>query len=166
MTELEKCLKAIYLELPEKVADDVNRIVNEALRSERSLHSEALLENSKWQAMCEKFVGCSMLSDEFAGEPHEPESFGMYVENLLTQIKELEAKLAEAVQEEREACARVAEIEPELPGDMPDKMWEAVRNDRDACQESHKITVRGTKKNIAQAIRARSNLSRQSEKEK
>ena len=46
-------------------------------------------ENEKWQKMCQKFVGCSMLSDEFANEPHEPESFGGYVQNLLNQIESL-----------------------------------------------------------------------------
>ena len=51
MTELEKCLKAIYLELPEKVADDVNRIVNEAILSERSTQAELKAEVDKYKGM-------------------------------------------------------------------------------------------------------------------
>ena len=54
-----------------------------------------------------------------------------------------------------EEAIKDVEAEPELPGDMPDEMWTAIRNDRDACQESHKITVRGTKTNIVQAVRQR-----------
>ena len=43
----------------------------------------------EWQKMCNKFVGCSMLSDEFADELHEPEIFGLYIQNLIDQIKKL-----------------------------------------------------------------------------
>ena len=59
-----------------------------------------------------------------------------------------------------EEAIKDVEAEPELPGDMPDEMWYAIRNDRDACQESHKITVRGTKKNIVEAIRSRQRSSK------
>jgi hypothetical protein len=41
-----------------------------------------------WQDMCEKFVGCSMLADEFENEPHTPEIFGSYIENLIEQIED------------------------------------------------------------------------------
>lgn len=44
--------------------------------------------------------------------------------------------------------------EPELPGDMPDEMWNAIRNDRDACVELLRITVRATKRNIVERITA------------
>jgi hypothetical protein len=55
---------------------------------------ELKAELAKWQAMCNQFVGCSMLADEFASEPHEPELFGKYVENLIDQISSLEAQVA------------------------------------------------------------------------
>ena len=38
--------------------------------------------------------------------------------------------------------------EPEVPGDMPDEMWKAIRNDRDAVQNAIRIAVQLTKKGI------------------
>lgn len=52
-------------------------------------------ENEKWQKMAQKFVGVSMLADEFANEPHEPESFDRYVENLIGQLEEISSLKAE-----------------------------------------------------------------------
>jgi len=40
------------------------------------------------------------------------------------------------------------DCEPELPGGMPDAMWEAVRNDRDACEQAFRIAVKETKAGI------------------
>ena len=40
------------------------------------------------------------------------------------------------------------ESEPELPGTMPDEMWNSIRNDRDACAEAMRIAVRQTKSGI------------------
>lgn len=49
--------------------------------------------------------------------------------------------------------ARAAIIaEPELPGDMPDEMWEAVRNDRQAAVECMRIVVRQTKIGIIRRL--------------
>lgn len=42
--------------------------------------------------------------------------------------------------------------EPELPGNMSDEMWEAIRNDRDAMTKTMRIIVRQTKANIKAAI--------------
>lgn len=42
--------------------------------------------------------------------------------------------------------------EPELPGDMPDKMWDAIHNDRDAAFQALRIAVRQTKSGIRQRI--------------
>ena len=70
-----------------------------------------------------------------------------------TSIDHIAQALLESRNEALEEAERAVEAEPELPGDMPDEMWAAIRNDRDACQESHKITVRGTKKNIIHNIR-------------
>ena len=47
----------------------------------------------------------------------------------------------------------VVESEPEMPDQMPDEMWNAIRNDRDACGESHRIAVRITKRNIVNNLR-------------
>ena len=38
--------------------------------------------------------------------------------------------------------------EPELPDGMPDEMWEAIRNNRDACEIAFKIAVIETKAGI------------------
>ena len=44
------------------------------------------------------------------------------------------------------ATVRAAiDLEPEVPGDMPDEMWEALRNDRDAMRQAFVITVKETK---------------------
>lgn len=40
------------------------------------------------------------------------------------------------------------ESEPEVPGHMPDEMWDAMRNDRDAVEECIRIAVRQTKEGI------------------
>lgn len=38
--------------------------------------------------------------------------------------------------------------EPELPGGMPEEMWDAICNDRDAATEAFRIVVRQTKEGI------------------
>ena len=58
----------------------------------------------KWQKMCQDFVGCSPLADTFQDEPHEPEFFGNYIKNLISQVEELEKKL-EVAREALEYCA-------------------------------------------------------------
>lgn len=44
--------------------------------------------------------------------------------------------------------------EQELPGGMPDKMWAALRDDRDACTKSHQLAVAATKTGIRDRILA------------
>ena|SRR5690625_4664752 len=43
--------------------------------------------------------------------------------------------------------------EPELPGDMPDEMWEAIKSDRQVMRESFRIAVRQTKHGILSRIK-------------
>lgn len=38
--------------------------------------------------------------------------------------------------------------EPEVPGEMPDEMWEAIKGDRDAMTNAIRIAVRQTKEGI------------------
>lgn len=64
------------------------------------------------------------------------------------------AREAKLVSGERERCIKAVEDEPELPGDMPDEMWEAIRNDRDAVSQAFVIAVRQTKDEIIRRIRA------------
>lgn len=61
-------------------------------------YQKLLDREKKWQDMCNKHVGCSMLADEFAGEPHEPEEFGGYVDNLEQQAEDYQ-KLRERIDE-------------------------------------------------------------------
>ena len=56
-------------------------------------------------------------------------------------------------------AVQCVEQEEELPGDMPDELWDAIKNDRDACVKSHQIAVRKTKENIIARIRSRTPAS-------
>jgi len=47
-----------------------------------------------------------------------------------------------------ETVRAAIDLEPELPGDMPDEMWEAIRNDRDAMRKALVICVKETKAGI------------------
>lgn len=38
--------------------------------------------------------------------------------------------------------------ESELPGEMPDEMWNSIKNNRDAYAEAVRIAIRLTKENI------------------
>jgi hypothetical protein len=42
--------------------------------------------------------------------------------------------------------------EPEYPGEMPDEMWAAIKDDRDAATKALQITVRLTKRGIRDRI--------------
>lgn len=57
-----------------------------------------------------------------------------------------------ATRRERERCCEAVREEPELPGDMPDEMWDAIRNDRDAMAAALRITVQQTKQGILSRI--------------
>ena len=52
----------------------------------------------------------------------------------------------------RAVAIKAVEDESELPGTMPDEMWEAIRNDRDACEAAMRIGVRLTKAGIRDRI--------------
>lgn len=41
-----------------------------------------------------------------------------------------------------------AMAEPELPGEMPNEMWDAINNDRDAATKAMRIIVRQTREGI------------------
>ena len=40
------------------------------------------------------------------------------------------------------------DLEPELPGGMPDEMWTSICNDRDACEVAFKTAIKLTKAGI------------------
>lgn len=54
--------------------------------------------------------------------------------------------------EERRKVLEAVDAEEELPDDMPDEMWDHIRNDRDAVKESLLIAVQLTKGNIRERI--------------
>lgn len=67
---------------------------------------------------------------------------------------QLEQQLAAAEARTVELCAAQRALVPILPGDMPDEMWAAIANDRDAYSESLRIVVRQTLDEYEAAIRA------------
>lgn len=81
---------------------------------------------------------------------HDPLNSG-YGQDLYTLAFSLERRLRAALslpaplQDEVEGAI---DAEPELPGEIPDEMWEAIKNDRDACTEAMRIVVRQTKEGI------------------
>lgn len=60
---------------------------------------------------------------------------------------------------ELNAAIKAVNDEPELPGEMPDEMWNAIRNDRDAVAEALRIAVRQTKSGIIKRMAAMPNKS-------
>lgn len=54
----------------------------------------------------------------------------------------------DALVAENERLTKAINDEPDLPGGMPDEMWQVIHNDRDAMQELLRITVRLTKDGI------------------
>jgi len=55
---------------------------------------------------------------------------------------------AAEVSDERKAWMEAVTDEPELPGEMPDEMWDVLRSDRAAATEALRIIVRQTKGEI------------------
>ena len=68
--------------------------------------------------------------------------------SLAQDLREILFATAEATKIERERCLQAVDDEPELPGDMPDEMWEAIVGDRDATAEAMRVVVRHTKAGI------------------
>ena len=54
---------------------------------------------------------------------------------------------------EKEAVLKAVDDEEELNDGMPDAMWEAIRNDRDAMAECLRLSVRMTKDNIKERLK-------------
>lgn len=58
---------------------------------------------------------------------------------------------------DRADVLKAIEDEPELPGDMPDEMWDALRqmayrDDREGMMEALRIAVRQTKEGIRERL--------------
>ena len=53
---------------------------------------------------------------------------------------------------DKEMVYKAVDDEPELPGQMPDAMWEAIKGDRDAMGEALRLSVSMTKDDIKERI--------------
>lgn len=71
-----------------------------------------------------------------------------------SDLQHVFAATAEATRIERARCLEAIASVPELPGEMPDEMWNKVMGDRDAMTEALRIAVRKTKEEAADAINA------------
>lgn len=71
-----------------------------------------------------------------------------------TTGSELSGELGRAARSERDRCLAAVAVEEELPGRMPDEMWEAIRNDRDVMEEALRTAVRLAKQGIKERIEA------------
>lgn len=76
-----------------------------------------------------------------------------HARSLEARVGRMEADLQKAIDDE-----------PELPGDMSDEMWEAIRNDRDAVAQALRIAVRQTKDGIRKRFAALSAVAKGVEK--
>lgn len=72
--------------------------------------------------------------------------------SLAQDLRKILSATAEATKIERERCLQAVDDEPELPGDMPDDMWETIVGDRDATAEAMRVVVRQTKAGIRERI--------------
>ena len=53
-----------------------------------------------------------------------------------------------------QAAIEAVEAERELPGDMPDELWENIKSDRASATNALRFTVRATKENIINRLKA------------
>lgn len=80
------------------------------------------------------------------------QAWGVHV----ARIEALEADNQRLARERLQWAIQAVTDEEELPGDMPDAMWEAIRGDREATQIALRTTVQETKKGIIARLSARS----------
>lgn len=76
--------------------------------------------------------------------------------NKLKELEEAFEACYKAWKDERERCARIAETGTNLPGEMPDKLWETVleyQNNRSAMAALFRTFVQRTKEETAKEIR-------------
>lgn len=68
------------------------------------------------------------------------------------ELTEIIAISNEATNNERDRCLKAVDDEPEVPGTMPDEMWNAIRDDRNAVENAIRIAVHQTKAGIRERI--------------
>jgi len=70
----------------------------------------------------------------------------------IKDLAEIIAITNDATKNERDRCLKAVADEPEVPGTMPDAMWESICDDRDAMENAIRIAVQQTKAGIRQRI--------------
>lgn len=75
-----------------------------------------------------------------ASVPAKPNYRDLLFADQLTEHRAMMVKLS--------TVRAAIDLESELPGGMPDEMWESIRDDRDACERAFKIAVIETKSGI------------------
>lgn len=88
------------------------------------------------QFICEDGVECAFPFDHILGE----------------LIEDPDEIIEAIILKEKNRCIQAVNDEPDLPDDMPDEMWAAISNDRDAANELFRIVVRATKAGIINRI--------------
>lgn len=78
------------------------------------------------------------------GDDNDPPCLGCLCEKALRT----ERKRALAAESKVSQMVEAIKSEPELPGEMPDYVWNLIKNDRDLATESLRIAVRRTKAGI------------------
>jgi len=89
-------------------------------------------------------------AEEFAGQ--------LFYTGTARDRKRFSEVIREAMTQEYERGVRAAagEVakEPNLPGDMPDEMWQAIQGNRELVQQGMRISVQQTKANCINRILA------------
>lgn len=87
------------------------------------------------------------MSQNFNDKPDRAFTIGERVKHAADALSESAAMV------ERNRCCNAVEVEPELDDAMPDDMWEALRNDRDAMETAMRVVVQKTKQAILARIK-------------
>ena len=82
----------------------------------------------------------------------EPKCVYCAIEQI-AQLQDDKKELQERCDGPKDKFIKAVKDEPELPGDMPDEMWDAIKNDKDAIAKALQITVKQTKENIIERFR-------------
>ena len=80
-----------------------------------------------------------------------PETRARHLQTALSVYDSRMRKERDALKAEVERLREAIANELELPGGMPDEMWDAIKGDRDATEEGMRIVVRRTKQGILDA---------------
>lgn len=118
-------------------------------RVQESVESDVSGNGSvSWEAIHDVLQAIRALTKASPRKPGDPCDCAVTHAELTRLSAEVEAA------ERRGAERALAELdaEPEMPGPMPDEMWEAIRGDRDATEEAMRIAVRQTKAAVRQRV--------------